>query len=68
MTVNNFRKTTKNEEVITLSKSLIKIWKKLLSGTYMHVISDLSYIELQFFGDGDKTGLPPPRCYLVMKF
>ncbi|KAL4235738.1 Transcription elongation factor A protein 1 [Mactra antiquata] len=33
MTVNNFRKATSNEEVISLSKNLIKIWKKLLPET-----------------------------------
>jgi len=32
MTVNSFRKTCKDEEVITFSKTLIKNWKKLLSG------------------------------------
>jgi len=32
MTVNSFRKTCKDEEVITFSKALIKNWKKLLSG------------------------------------
>lgn len=31
MTVNNFRKTTKSDDVISLSKSLIKNWKKLLA-------------------------------------
>lgn len=31
MTVNNFRKASKEEDVISLSKSLIKNWKKLLS-------------------------------------
>jgi len=31
MTVNSLRKATKNEDVITLSKALIKNWKKLLS-------------------------------------
>lgn len=31
MTVNNFRKSSKDEDVISLSKSLIKNWKKLLS-------------------------------------
>jgi len=31
MTVNNFRKSSKEEDVISLSKSLIKSWKKLLS-------------------------------------
>ena len=30
MTVNNFRKASSNEEVISLAKSLIKSWKKLL--------------------------------------
>lgn len=30
MTVNNFRKTCKKEEVVTLAKALIKSWKKLL--------------------------------------
>lgn len=30
MTVNNFRKASTNEDVISLSKNLIKIWKKLL--------------------------------------
>jgi len=30
MTVNSFRKSTTNEEVISLAKSLIKSWKKLL--------------------------------------
>lgn len=30
MTVNNFRKASSNEEVISLSKNLIKVWKKLL--------------------------------------
>ncbi|ESO01254.1 hypothetical protein HELRODRAFT_82145 [Helobdella robusta] len=33
MTVNNFRKTSKNEEVGTLAKSLIKYWKKKLAST-----------------------------------
>ncbi|XP_050432321.1 transcription elongation factor S-II [Adelges cooleyi] len=32
MTVNSFRKSCKDEEVITFSKALIKNWKKLLSG------------------------------------
>jgi len=32
MTVNNFRKTCKKEEVVTLAKALIKSWKKLLPG------------------------------------
>ncbi|XP_064607079.1 transcription elongation factor A protein 1-like [Liolophura sinensis] len=31
MTVNNFRKASSNDDVITLAKSLIKSWKKLLS-------------------------------------
>ena len=30
MTVNNFRKSCRDEEVVTLAKSLIKGWKKLL--------------------------------------
>lgn len=30
MTVNNFRKTCKKDEVVTLAKSLIKSWKRLL--------------------------------------
>lgn len=30
MTVNNFRKGSRNDEVISLAKSLIKSWKKLL--------------------------------------
>ena len=30
MTVNNLRKSVKDEQVVTLSKSLIRIWKKLL--------------------------------------
>ncbi|XP_076319986.1 RNA polymerase II elongation factor isoform X1 [Tachypleus tridentatus] len=32
MTVNSLRKSSSDEEVISLSKSLIKSWKKLLSG------------------------------------
>ncbi|XP_058810490.1 transcription elongation factor S-II [Phymastichus coffea] len=32
MTVNAFRKSSKDDEVISLSKHLIKSWKKLLSG------------------------------------
>ena len=32
MTVNNFRKASSSEEVISLAKSLIKNWKKLLPG------------------------------------
>lgn len=32
MTVNNFRKSTDQDEVISLSKALIKSWKKLLPG------------------------------------
>ncbi|ESP03395.1 hypothetical protein LOTGIDRAFT_237702 [Lottia gigantea] len=32
MTVNNLRKASKNEEVISLAKTLIKLWKKLLPG------------------------------------
>lgn len=34
MTVNAFRKSSKDDEVISLSKHLIKSWKKLLSGMY----------------------------------
>lgn len=30
MTVNNFRKASNNEDVISVSKNLIKVWKKLL--------------------------------------
>lgn len=33
MTVNSLRKSSSDEEVITLAKVLIKSWKKLLSGT-----------------------------------
>lgn len=33
MTVNSLRKSSNDEEVITLAKVLIKSWKKLLSGT-----------------------------------
>lgn len=33
MTVNSLRKSSNDEEVITLAKALIKSWKKLLSGT-----------------------------------
>ncbi len=32
MTVNNFRKASSDDEVIALAKTLIKSWKKLLSG------------------------------------
>ncbi|KFM60590.1 Transcription elongation factor A protein 2, partial [Stegodyphus mimosarum] len=32
MTVNSLRKSTSDDEVITLAKSLIKAWKKLLPG------------------------------------
>lgn len=32
MTVNNFRKAASKDEAITLAKSLIKSWKKLLPG------------------------------------
>ena len=32
MTVNNFRKSSSEDEVISLSKALIKSWKKLLPG------------------------------------
>ncbi|XP_016842717.1 transcription elongation factor S-II isoform X2 [Nasonia vitripennis] len=34
MTVNALRKSSKDEEVISLSKTLIKNWKKFLSGTH----------------------------------
>lgn len=33
MTVNTLRKSSTDEEVISLSKSLIKSWKKFLTGT-----------------------------------
>lgn len=33
MTVNQIRKSSKDEEVISLSKTLIKNWKKFLSGS-----------------------------------
>lgn len=33
MTVNALRKSSKDDEVISLSKTLIKNWKKFLSGT-----------------------------------
>lgn len=33
MTVNTLRKSSSDEEVISLSKSLIKSWKKFLTGT-----------------------------------
>ena len=32
MTVNNFRKASSNDEAVSLAKSLIKSWKKLLPG------------------------------------
>jgi hypothetical protein len=35
MTVNNFRKASSSDEVISLSKSLIKSWKKLLPGLFV---------------------------------
>lgn len=31
MTVNNFRKAASKDELVVLSKTLIKSWKKLLS-------------------------------------
>ena len=31
MTVNNLRKTSKDDEIITVAKSLIKTWKKFVS-------------------------------------
>lgn len=34
MTVNALRKSSRDEEVISLSKTLIKNWKKFLSGMY----------------------------------
>jgi len=33
ITVNTLRKQSRNEEVVTLAKALIKCWKKLLQGT-----------------------------------
>ena len=45
MTVNNLRKATKDDDVITLSKNLIKAWKKLLSGL-CHV---MKYSTLLFY-------------------
>ena len=35
MTVNNFRKASSSDEVISLAKSLIKSWKKLLPGLFV---------------------------------
>lgn len=35
MTVNALRKSSSDEEVISLSKTLIKNWKKFLSGKFL---------------------------------
>ena len=35
MTVNALRKSSRDDEVIALSKTLIKNWKKFLSGMYI---------------------------------
>ncbi|GBM65524.1 hypothetical protein AVEN_83376-1, partial [Araneus ventricosus] len=39
MTVNSLRKSSTDDEVITLSKSLIKSWKKLLPGIHLLIIT-----------------------------
>ena len=44
MTVNNLRKASSNDEVVALSKTLIKNWKKLLSNG-MELIC-INFIEL----------------------
>ena len=41
VTVNNFRKATTSEEVINLSKNLIKSWKKLLPGKSNFQMKDI---------------------------
>lgn len=38
MTVNALRKSSRDEEVISLSKTLIKNWKKFLSGMFITII------------------------------
>jgi transcription elongation factor S-II len=38
MTVNAFRKSSRDDEVIALSKMLIKNWKKFLSGMKNYII------------------------------
>lgn len=35
MIVNNFRKSTKDDEIISLARSLIKSWKKLIGKTFV---------------------------------
>jgi len=45
MTVNGFRKLSKNDESISLAKSLIKIWKKLLQGICVNLTLATSEYE-----------------------
>ena len=40
MTVNALRKSSKDDDVISLSKTLIKNWKKFLSGTNKDVVAN----------------------------
>ncbi len=47
MTVNNFRKSTSDDEVISLAKSLIKSWKKLLPGNVLFQTDSLVNIQQQ---------------------
>lgn len=42
MTVNNFRKATSNDEVVSLAKTLIKNWKKLLPGWFLMMLATIN--------------------------
>lgn len=47
MTVNTLRKQCHNDEVVSLAKALIKSWKKLLTGTVMLILIQVTYLLIK---------------------
>ena len=69
MTVNNLRKASSNDEVISLSKTLIKNWKKLLPAGKLLLLLCFEVLSVCFaLTKGHGPFLHPQFCVLFSNF
>lgn len=61
MTVNALRKSSKDDEVISLSKTLIKNWKKFLSGTNSSSTKETTTTTSTTSSGSSSSTKPPKR-------
>ena len=67
MTVNNLRKASSDDEVISLSKNLIKVWKKLLPGMFKHWSPTVIKIQYNVQSSRWKEIFTSPNSYFTLK-